>query len=295
MVMQLKNKYLKLDIFEAGEVYKRARFDWTGQIAQVTFQDRHTFCTSESLKFWQIKKLGQGLVAEFGLALPVGYDDCEVGQWFPKIGVGLLLKKTKKNYNFFKNYKIRPFSFSMEQSNNAAVFNCHAQEVRGYACKLIKTIRLKDKGFMIDYELSNVGSKRIITNEYNHNFLAIDRKNIDHNYVLKFPFTINPSTFSKIHNPSGVLSIDGQNITWKAIPRKDFFISHLNPAPLQGGSWALEHKNSKVGIRETCEFPIRQINLWGKKHVVSPEIYYEISLAPGETLHWQRSYEIYEL
>jgi len=295
MAVELTNKYIRLDINEPGSEYTRARFDWTGQIVQLTFKGTHTFCTSETFKPWKIKKLGQGLFNEFGIEQAVGYDDCNVGQWFPKIGVGLLRRKTKHDYHFYKNYKIQPFSFTVERENSKIRFISRAKETRGYAFTFKKSITLNKNTFTIDYELANIGTKQIITNEYNHNFISINKQNIDNQYVLKLPFTIDPCCFTTVMNPHNVLCLGKKHITWNAVPKKDFFIRHLNPAPLKAGLWSLEHKACKVGIKEICKFPIQTFNLWGKKHVVSPEVFFKIALTAGKTLHWQRRYEIYEL
>ncbi|MBN1797670.1 MAG: hypothetical protein JW822_03775 [Spirochaetales bacterium] len=293
--MELANKFIRLDILEPGTEYRCARFDWTGQIVQLIFKGIHTFCTNETFKPWKIKKLGRGFVNEFGIEQPVGYDDCATGQWFPKIGVGLLLRKSKRGYHFYKKYKIQPFDFSVERDNKKISFIGRAKETRGYACTFKKSITLKKNAFTMAYELTNVGTKPIITNEYNHNFISINNQQIDGQYVLKVPFTIDPSSFTKFVNPRKVLCLNKRHITWNKVPKKDFFIRQLNPAPLKTVSWSLEHKACKVGIKATFDFPVRTFNLWGKKHVVSPEVFFEIALAPGKTVRWQRTYEVYEL
>jgi hypothetical protein len=295
MGIELTNKYICLSLLEPGKEYTCARFDWTGQIMQITFKGTHTFCTSETFKPWKIKKLGRGLVNEFGIEQPVGYDDCKKGQWFPKIGVGLLLRKSKRNYHFYKKYKIQPFSIAVEREKNSIRFISQAKETRGYAVIYKKSIALDKNAFTIDYELVNTGSKHIVTNEYNHNFLGINQQHIDNKYILRLPFTINPDSFTELKNPRKVLCLGKNDITWNAVPKKDFFIRQLNHSPLKQCSWSLEHTVSRVGIRGIHQFPVKTFNLWGKGHVVSPEVFFDIALNPGKTVRWQRRYEVFEL
>jgi hypothetical protein len=294
MAIILKNQQLQLDIQEPGTQYVWPRFDWTGQIRQVTYKDTYTFCSRETHNPWRQKKRGTGLSNEFGIEQPIGYDDAQPGDRFPKIGVGLLLKRAEKHYRFFKNYDNKPFHISVSQSEQTATFVCRDEEIRGYAAFYTKNIALDHNKFTIDYEMKNTGTRPVITTEYCHNFVAINNENIGPDYLLHFPFALQPSKFAVLVNHGTVCTFQGHNISWKSTPTKEFFIRQVNPAPLQGGSWALEHTRHKVGIRETCSFPVDLINLWGKKHVVSPEIFYNLSLAPGETAHWQRVYEVYE-
>ncbi len=294
MTFILKNELLTLEILNPGTVYTWPRFDWMGLISQVTYKGRHTFCTTETRNPWRITKRGIGLSNEFGIERAVGYADCKTGERFPKIGVGLLLKKPEKNYRFFKNYNNHPFPFSTNRKNDSLSFKAEALETRGYAVEYTKTITLTKNRFMVDYTLKNTGAKVISTNEYNHNFISINNEYIGPEYVLKFPFQLTPAAFTVIIDPGALLRIRENRLAWKETPKKEFFIRRLNPGPLAGGFWAVEHTGHKVGIKETCDFPIDLINLWGKKHVVSPEIFYKFTVSPGETASWRRVYEVYE-
>lgn len=92
MGITLSNDILTVEIADLG-AYKGTRFDWTGFITQVTLeQGKHMFCVPESLVPGQGTG-GIGLCNEFSISRAIGYDDAEVGEWFPKPGVGLLQKQ----------------------------------------------------------------------------------------------------------------------------------------------------------------------------------------------------------
>src|SRR5690554_4456888 len=82
----IRNEHLSVEIGEPGN-YNGSRFDWTGFIQQVTLASgNHTFCTPESLIHGEGSG-GAGLCNEFGIHMPVGYDDqLAIGDCFPKIG-----------------------------------------------------------------------------------------------------------------------------------------------------------------------------------------------------------------
>ena len=258
----LDNDNLRLDIQEPGSIYKGSRFDWTGQITQLTYQDRHTFCTEESLEPSLSPLRGRGFCNEFGMDQPVGYDDCPPGEKFPKIGVGWLTKDTTERYDFFKNYDVTPFEFSYHWDNGSVNFICIAKPYRGYAFELRKQIVLLKNTFCIKYELINLGIEEIRTNEYAHNFLSINQKPINQHYVLKLPFQINKKNFTKIVNPDDIVLIQDDNIKWRHQPQKQFFFSNIQSDRMNEASWMLEHTIDKVGIKEYCDFEIQKMNLW---------------------------------
>lgn len=70
-----------------------------------------------------------------------------------------------------------------------------------------KEITIQENGFTINYSIENTGAKEIITDEYVHNFTAIDKEFIDENYILKFPFQLKPALFIETVNPEQKLKL----------------------------------------------------------------------------------------
>lgn len=83
----LKNKNLEIQIDLPLENYNFSRFDWTGKIVAVKFQNilvssiEKTDGDNEHL-------LGRGFYNEFGFNSPLGFEETPIGGWFHKIGVG---------------------------------------------------------------------------------------------------------------------------------------------------------------------------------------------------------------
>lgn len=292
MAIELSNRILKLEIQEPGEFYRGTRFDWTGQIIQIVLDNTDTFCTAEFQDPALKDTGGRGLYNEFGIDMPVGYDDCKTGEQFIKIGTGLLTRDSKP-YDFFKKYEITPFAFQVEKKNQGVYFTCDPRKAGGYAVKLEKQIILNNNIFTIRYNLTNTGSKVIRTNEYIHNFLSLNNKNIDMYYKLTFSFLPEPAGFEESINPGNVVVFENEKITWKNDIDRQFFFSNLSGSQNVAAGWSLEHSSDRIGIRERCSFTSRKVNLWGSQHVVSPEIFYEIDLPPGKSGQWERIYEVY--
>lgn len=295
MALVLNNDLLCIVVEEPGKVYNGSRFDHTGNISQITLEGRWTFCTGEIIDGFNPRLNGRGLYNEFGINQPVGYNDCEISQKFPKIGVGLLTRADSKAYDFFHHYQSDPFKVNCEYDKYRIKFISHPKDCRGYSVKLVKTITLSENSCRIDYELENTGTKRILTTEYCHNFIAISNALIDENYSLKVPANIlGISEMTEFVNPANVISINNNILSFRFTPKSDFFFSPL--AAFQTfGEWILSHEAYGIAVKESTDFIPDLMNLWGSRHVISPELFVKIDLMPGEIKKWQRKFEFYHL
>ncbi|MFT5737332.1 MAG: hypothetical protein ACJAU2_000073 [Maribacter sp.] len=289
----LKNKNIEIKIDFPLENYNFSRFDWTGKIVSVKFKGiplatvEDPSCRNENL-------FGKGFYNEFGIDTALGFEETKIGEWFHKIGVGLL-KKEDSNYTFHKPYAIKPAAFRTTAKANSLSIDCISTKVNGYSYELRKEIKLQEAGFTINYHLINTGEKAIHTSEYSHNFTAIDNDMIGANYVLSFPFDLKRQLFGETVNPESVVVIGPNGIHFNSIPTAPFFFSNLSGGERVKSAWELIHLNTKIGIRENSNFNTDKINLWGCTHVVSPEVFFEINIGPGESTKWARRYEVFEL
>ena len=282
----LKNHRLEVMVALPNQVYKGSRFDWTGFVSQVTLDDKHTFCTQESLRPDEGTG-GIGLCNEFGIERAVGYDEAPILGKFPKIGIGLLVKQDEQPYSFLRDYAIEPFPILIDQADTAVTFTSLPVEHNGYAVHLTKSIQLRDHFIEINYNLRNVGHKTIRSEEYNHNFVSIDHSPIGPLYRLTLPSGLKPDSLPSL------LVTDGQQWSWARTPDAPFYFKTEGFDPAGSYSWQLTHLTQGVGMREYNDFPIMNFALWGTTHVVSPEVFFDIQLNPGETKSWKRTYEFY--
>jgi hypothetical protein len=147
----------------------------------------------------------------------------------------------------------------------------------------------------IKYHLKNTGKKTIYTDEYNHNFIAIDKELIGSDYLLKFPFYIKPEQFEETVNNEEKVDIGEKEIRFNGTPEEPFFFSNLSGNQNIEAGWELINTKTKVGISETGSFKTTKVNLWGWKHVISPELFFEITVEPGKEIEWSRTYNIFEI
>ena len=289
----LKSNSLKVAIDLPLENYKGSRFDWSGKISSIRFKDL-PLTTIEDAGSKDVNFLGKGLYNEFGITNPVGYNETPKGGWFHKIGVGLL-KKEHKQYLFHRKHVIRPAHFDITYEDRKIIIICKSELVNGYSYILKKEISISENSFTINYFLHNTGEKKIITDEYVHNFMAINNALIGEDYTLKFPFPINSSLFDETVNSENKVEIGLDNVTFNKTPEKQFFFSNLTGGKELQAEWILTNLKANVGIKEFGSFKTDKINLWGWKHVISPELFFKISVDPKETVEWSRKFDVFKI
>lgn len=293
MTQILKNENLEIHIDLPNENYNFSRFDWTGKIVEVKFQNIHltsverTDCENEN-------SFGKGFYNEFGIDTALGFDDADIGGWFHKIGVGLL-KKDDYQYLFSKNYDIKPAEFEIITESNKILIICKSQSVNGYSYVLKKEIELHENNFTIKYYLHNTGEKDIITDEYIHNFTAINKDLTGPDYLLKFPFQLKPELFKETVNPERKVEIGQNEIAFNSSTNEQFFFSNISGNENVNAKWELINLKSKIGISETGSFQTNKVNLWGWKHVISPELFFNVFIKPDQSAEWTRTYHVYKV
>ena len=289
----IKNNTLEVAIDFPLENYKGSRFDWSGKISSIRFENL-PLTTIEDTGSKDVDFLGKGLYNEFGITSPVGFEETPVGGWFHKIGVGLL-KKEHKDYLFHRNHLIKPASFDVNYENDKIKIICKSELINGYSYVLKKEITVSKNSFTIDYSLHNTGEKRIITDEYVHNFMAINNALIGEDYTLKFPFPINPSLFDETVNSENKVEIGLDTITFNKTPEQQFYFGNLTGGKELKAEWKLTNLKANVGIKETGSFKTEKINVWGWRHVISPELFFKISVDPKKTIKWSRKFEVFKI
>ncbi|PXW92430.1 hypothetical protein DES38_1028 [Streptohalobacillus salinus] len=284
---QLKNNRLKIEVQEPGNLYQGSRFDWTGFVTQITLDDCISYCVPERLEHGKGTG-GLGFCNEFGIDLPLGYDTTATGDFFPKIGVGLLKKKVDTPYDFFNPYDVSPATVEVEQHPESLTFETAIKNAHGYGYHLFKALSLKDNKLVFEYRLINTGSHTIKTNEYSHNFIGINNQTVSEDYQLTFPglrsFDLSVGKMSQSH----------EQLTWPVTPDGDFYAKIVSDNEPASFIWDLFHRRVGAGVRASSDFRPTKIALWGRSHVICPEVFFDIHLQPNEEISWQRVYEFYQ-
>ncbi len=281
--MELQTNRLLVTVREPGADYHGARFDWSGFVAQVRLDGAHTFCVPEQLG-GPPRLMGVGLCGEFGIREPLAFDETAVGAQFPKLGVGLLTRPDERPYFLLRPYQVETFPITWSADATTARFVVAPRPCQGYAARLEKTLAVTGAALRVSYTLANVGDRALVTTEYVHNFVGFDDYAAGPDYTL---LTAAPLVGPP---PPAPLAVDGAAIAWRAAPAADYeWTATLSAAPAQPW-WELRHQPSGLWLRETTSFPWQKLNLWGQRHVISPEAFIRVALQPGEQANWWREF-----
>lgn len=150
-----------------------------------------------------------------------------------------------------------------------------------------KEISLVDDQVVIRYTLRNTGDESFETNEYAHNFFGINHETVNENYQLTLP------NMNHIDVAVGTIKQQKQQLTWPIVPNGDFYAQIDINEENASYNWELYHTQIKAGVRDLTSFTPEKMALWGRDHVVSPEVFIAIALSSGETKTWERRYQFY--
>jgi len=288
----LSNDHIEVEIGDVDN-YQGSRFDRAGFIRQVRLHEHnHTFCTAEHVTP-NLVTGGGGLCNEFGILSPIGYDEAAVGESFTKIGVGLLVKKDQSEYSFQTAYAVDPFDIKIQALDTSVQYSVEPKACNGYAVRLVKRISIREAELTIDYCLSNEGDKAIRTEEYVHNFIGINQKPIGPDYELSFNFPLEVTGLESEYTPN-VLKFAANTIRWSEKPKREFYCQIAGFDPNVVTEWDLVHLPTGIGVREISNFHVTRMAVWGAAHVVSPEVFIQVEVQPGESRQWTRRYEFYQ-
>ena len=284
-VIRISSDRLNIDIAEPGYAYGGQRFDWTGFVLQAELDKTHTYCAYEDTI--PMKGTGGiGLCGAFECMNEDNYDITPVGGHFINIGIGLVKKPDDAPYFFARGLPVAPFPTAINKLGKDAVrFEQVSGECNGFRYRYNKTLSVDGNVLFISSELQNIGIKPIHTREFNHNFICIDGHPIGPDYRLSLPYT------PELDIKHGAFAVEPGRVSPEAFSSGSFFANIRNHGGALNHFWELAHLPTGASIRETGDFAVDRFDLWGRPHVISPEIFVKIGIEPGETFKWSRKYE----
>lgn len=252
------------------------RFDSTASVASVS-TPAHTYLAEA------------GLADEFGLegVGVLGYREASLGGSFIKIGVGLLKRDVETKYRFQHSYPVvRRFPVKVEATDASVQMTQVSEPFSGYQYRYEKTYRpAGSRGLVIEYVLTNLGSKRFSFEHYNHNFFAFDGEGGSENYTVT-------AAFSWPAEPAAGWRLDG---------RKRLVLSSQLTG-LSGVYWGvpveiaasqhrliLQHRKG-IAVVITGDSDATRFAIWADGGAICPELFIHRELSPGDTARWTRTY-----
>jgi hypothetical protein len=297
--VMLSNNKLDIEIVlpdEARGYYHGSRFDWSGMISKIQFQN-HQF-----IEPWIVPhdptdpEHGIGTAEEF--CEPLGYEQAKSGQTFVKVGVGILEKMDNKNYWFNTAYKIiKPGRWKVAKTDAQIIFGQTLESDLGFAYRYTKKISLDKTGpnFSIFHTLENIGQRDIVVTHYCHNFSKIDKTAVGRDYVIKFPFEVT-NLDHELFEP--VAQTKGEKIVFlKNIEQGKCVFSNLTGYDdnVCSNQFTIENTKSGAGLKFQADRSIAWAKVYATPDTISPELGIFLAPKPGRQLSWENQYSFYLL
>jgi hypothetical protein len=279
----------------ANGYYRSSRFDWSGIVACASYRghtyfgewfDRYDPLTNDAVT---------GPAEEFRAdeGKEIGYAEAPVGGEFLKPGVGVLKKISDKPYQFGTFYPIVDHGeWTVKQKGRSLVFTQRLQSKIGFAYLYTKTIELDAHKpvFKLKHSLTNLGTKPIDTNVYDHDFFMLDHKPTGKQDQVTMGFT------PVAEKPLGeAAEVRGNTIAFTMTPDRE----HAAAGDLKGftgrpGEYRahLVDTESGVGILQSSASPISRFYFWSTSKTICPELYIPVHVAPGRKQMWEIRYQL---
>lgn len=278
--------------------YRGTRSDWSGVTASLRTRNHEYFGVWFPRYDPKLHDAIMGPVEEFRSPDGgPGFAEAPAGGEFIRIGVGVVRKPDNAPFQPFKTYEIvDPGKWRVKAESNKIRFVHELKGPGGYAYRYTKVMRLvKDEPrLVIEHTLVNTGTRRIETQQYNHNFFVMDNQPTGPATSVKFPFDLKP-----VRPFAGDLAeIRGGEIRYlKELAAGENAFGEFEGFGTTAADYHIvcENRNSGAGVRITGDRPISRLIYWSIRTVFSPEAYIAIVAEPGKSAKWTYTYQFYEL
>ena len=281
----LKNDRLEVTVTEPGSLYRRQRFEWCGVATSVILDGKHSFLSKEPM-FWGQITGGYGLSNNFEAANGFEYGNTPVGEAFPRVGIGSLIRNDRSPMSMYHDFDITPAPMSYTAEADKVTFVTEPLPVNGYAWRVVKEMKLDGNKLHTTHWLTNVGEKSVMLEESNHTYTMIDDYKIGPDYEMTVPYNVG------VDVQRGKVAVEYNKITVLDYPEM-FTFNVRGWEGCQPHSWTVTHKPTGIGYRETIKQPISKFFVWGCSTNFCPLVYVKVPSVPGETAVWTRTLEFF--
>lgn len=300
----IKNHRLEVCFrYDPAKVFSE-RFESIGVMDKITLDGKYNFCEPEQYIADRVTCHGVGLCGEYvwdELA-----EEAAPGDKFPKLGVGLLTQCPDGGaYDMWKHYEVEPFPVHAQFGEDYAVFVQEPVSCLGVAARITKKVWLEENSIHTCTTVENTGERPLKLGEYQHNFVSINGLRTGSGYHLSVPFDgtlqdIEQAAFQQgdfSHRLSGFMQVFDGTVHWvrdmdgysyhKITEQKDLHMEN-------GAYWRLTHDAVPLCIEEYISFTPERLVMWGIEHCICAEVYVPISVLPGETQSWERTWVFHD-
>lgn len=283
----LRSDRLTAEILLPGADYRGSRYDWSSMVTQVTLDGTHTFLSGEQYADGSTGMGGRGLAGCIEWDTTELYDEADIADSFPMLGIGLVKKCDTQPFQFTKAYPVTaPFPRTVETTANSVTIRTDPILSSGIAVEQTKTFSVEGNTLTIRNTLRNTGSRTVHAKEFSHNFFCFDDHPIDESYCLTLPFQVQPR-FRRGELVTGFQTLRPYAFD---VPTDSTAAFVDGWQGLRSHTMRLENQKTGTAVTVKDDFPPCHFYLWSNPSAFCPEVFCKIDLEPGETLEYTRQY-----
>ena len=141
----------------------------------------------------------------------------------------------------------------------------------------------------LKHTLTNLGSKAIVTDVYDHDFFVFDDRPVGPGQSVTLGFT------PRLLKPLGTAAaIQDRTISFIATPsRKDTAQGYVEGYTGAAGEYRIVVQDQNTGARvvQSSASPLSKFYFWSTRRTICPEAYISLNIAPGRHQQWAIQYE----
>jgi len=295
----LNNGLVKLSVYLPNSgFYRGPRFDWSGMIHRVEYQGHNYFDNWQDPHDPWTNDGGNGTSEEFGMGAfgeqpPLGYTEAAPGEYFVKVGVGVLLRSNSLDNGFWYPYKVVDSPpWEVTHGDNWVQFRQVVHGPRGWAYDYTKRISLVPgkAQFVIYHRLKNIGTKPIEQPNYCHNFFHIDHTPTGPSYVMTYAFV--PQVQS---DPLHIALVNGHDLSLKrdlAVNEPFFSLIQGYEPSVANNSATVTNTATGASVHVQGDHPVVVMPFYANDRVFCPEPNITVTAAPGQEMEWNLTYTL---
>ncbi len=291
---------LQIEVLDPNEelVYMDRRFSSTAYVLQARYQGQDFLYTA--MNAGTVHPALGGIPCEFDIGTrtnPPGFAEAALGEYFLKIGVGIL-EKDNQTYHFFREYPFHEKATTqVEWHDHGALFTqTLTKSAQGFSYAMTVHLELLEHALKLTCRLKNTGTRSFQTEQYLHNFLSFSGHPLTADYTLKFPYA--PPSIEIINAPEpppfDLFVLNGSTVGFNLSGKVPKGMGHcrvLPPAHDSSPNEVIVH-HARTGQKLTlrASLPSHAFVIWTDYNQLSAEDFIRLDLDPAEEISFSRFY-----
>lgn len=272
---QLKSEALCITLSNIDK-YLGTRFEHFPFIDQVVLDGKHTFLGMEKT----INGYGTGGVGLMNGWLWKNPEQIEkIMNKYPILGVGIIELQDHETYSIRENYPVEFVEIKqLVKEENVISFELFQKDFYGYSYKMVRTFEVKENKLILKTKITNLGKKKILAEQFCHNFIMFDQHAIDSSYKISL------DGIKNLNLVRGEILLDSNYyFPMKFDSQQGSLAFSCTYASNKSRIIRIENQSIKTFVEIVDSFTSKRFYHWLSNWCLSPESFCEVNLEENQS------------